>query len=118
MLQVCGPLNVPIVDVLVRATTLITVDAHGVNNDLTRFKCHAVLFQAKKNNTGIVYIGRNPMNRTTLEGVAGQLAIPTANSIPSFSIALTLSPDGVDLSDLWLNADSAGDGALVTLLVT
>jgi len=118
MLQVCGPLSVAVPGTLVRATDAITVDAHGIQNDLTQFKCHAVLFQAKKGNVGIVYIGRNPMNRTTLEGVAGQLAIPTVNSIPSFSIALTLSPQGVDLSDLWIDADSAGDGTLVTLLVT
>lgn len=118
MLQVCGPISVVTPGTLIRASSVVTTDAHGIVNSVTRFKCHAALFQAKHGNVGIVYIGLATMVRSTLAGCAAQLAIPTANSIPSFSVALTLSPDGVDLSDLWIDADSAGDGVLVTLLVT
>lgn len=118
MLQVCGPLNVAVPGTLVRASSLVATDAHGIRNNPAAAKCHAVLFQAKKSNVGVVYIGRSDMVRSTLAGCAAQLAIPTANSIPSFSIALTIAPDGVDLSDLWVDADTADDGVLVTLLVT
>jgi hypothetical protein len=118
MLQVCGPLTVAVPGTLIRASSTVTTDAHGVVNNPARFKCHAALFQAKKGNVGIVYIGLTGLNRSTLVGVAAQLAIPTSNSIPSFSVALTLSPDGVDLSDLWIDADNAGDGVILTLLVT
>lgn len=119
MLQVLGPISVTTPGTPVRATqNVATIDAGGVTNDPTKFSCHAALFQAKKGNVGAVYVGLATLNKTTLAGVCGQLAIPTDNSIPAFSIALTLSPAGVDLSDLWIDADQAGDGVILTVLVT
>lgn len=79
---------------------------------------HAALFQAMATNTGKVYIGSATMNKLTLEGVAAVLAVPTANSIPSFGISNPLSPAGVDLSVLYLDADFQDEGALLTLLTT
>lgn len=118
MLQVLGLLAVAAPGTPVRATTNITVDAQGVNNAAGQFKCHAVLFQARPANTGKVYIGLSGLDKASLVGVSGVLAIPTANSIPSYSISLTLAPAGIELSDLFLDADNAGDGALITVLVT
>lgn len=118
MLQVLGPITVPVPGVPARATSTITTDAGGIQNDPTKFSCHAALFQARPGNTGNVYIGTSNMVRATLVGVAAVLAIPTANSIPAFSIALTLAPAGVDLSELYVDADVADEGVLLTLLVT
>lgn len=82
-----------------------------------KFACHGVLAQACPANTGKVYIGLSNMNKTSLAQVIAVLAIPTDNTIPSFTAALTLSPNAVNLADLYLDADVIGEGALVSVLI-
>lgn len=82
-----------------------------------KFSCHGVLIQAMPFNTGRVYIGRSTMNKTALTDLFAVLAIPTDNTIPSFTAALTLAPNSVNLSDLYIDADVAAEGALVSVLV-
>lgn len=95
------------------------IKAADPTNPTYRFKTfHAVLFQALKGNTGAVYIGKVGMVKATEVGVSAVLAIPTANSIPSYGIANQLEPAGVDLSALYLDADVSGEGVVVTLLVS
>lgn len=113
MIKILGPVVVLVPGTLVRASATVLPP-----DDLTRYKVHAVLMQARPTNVGKVYIGDATLNRATLAGVATVLAIPTATALPAFSIAHTISPAGVDLSDLWLDADTAGDGVLITVLVT
>lgn len=118
MLQVTSPIRVTTPGTPVRLTSAITTDPGGLTNTVDRFTCHAVLIQAIDNNVGKVYVGLAGLVRATRVGVSGVLAIPTDNSIPSYSISLTLAPAGVDLSDLYIDADQANDGVLVTVLVT
>lgn len=118
MLQVLGPITVPVPGVPIRSTIGVTQNAGGNINDPLRFTCYAALFQAMKGNVGNVYIGLQSMNRSSGVGVAAVLPIPTTNQIPAFGISLTISPAGVDLSNLFIDADSAGDGVLLTILVT
>lgn len=80
--------------------------------------CHAALFQALHTNTGKVYIGAPTMDKTTQAGCAAVLAIPTNNAIPSFGLANPLSPAGIDVASLALDADQPGDGVLLTILYT
>ncbi len=77
---------------------------------------HGVMFQALPANVGLVYIGASNMNKSTLVGVYAVLAIPTTNSKPSFSVAQTISPNGLSLKEFFIDADQAGEGALVTFL--
>jgi len=86
-------------------------------NPAEKFSCHGVLVQAMPFNTGRVYIGRATMNKTLLTEMFAVLAIPTDHTIPSFTAALTLSPNAVNLSDLYLDADIALEGALVSVLI-
>ena len=86
-------------------------------NPSEKFACHGVLAQAMPANTGKVYIGLSTMNKSTLANVVAVLAIPTDNTIPSFTAALTLSPNAVNLSDLYLDADVASNGAIVSVLI-
>lgn len=118
MLIVLGPISVAVPGTPIRATVHLPPNVDGLHSNLARFTCHAALFQAKPGNLGKVYIGTADMVRATLAGVSAVLAIPTANSIPSYSISLTLAPAGIDLSELWVDADTAGEGALLTILVT
>lgn len=78
----------------------------------------AVLFQSWKGNTDELYIGRSDMDRTSGVGVAIVLVAPTTASLPSFGMANQMSPAGIDLSALYLDADVANEGALVTLLIS
>jgi len=80
--------------------------------------CHGVLIQALKGNTGAVYVGSSTMVKGTEADCFVCLGIPTVNFIPSFSAALTLSPGGIQLRDLYIDADVANEGVIVSILVT
>lgn len=118
MLSVLGPLKIAVPGTPQRVTSILPLNTGGLVNDRAAFTCHAVLLQALWNNTGKVYIGTADMVKATLAGVSAVLAIPTANAIPGYSISLTLAPSGVDLSTLWVDADQANEGLLVTILQT
>ena len=79
--------------------------------------CHGVMIQARKGNVGVAYVGNSVMNRAAETGIFAQLAIPTANTIPSFTAALTLAPNAINLADLWIDVDSNGDGVIVSVLI-
>ena len=111
---------------MIRAYAKITVPIPGTPVRVTVSEadptasqgCHGVLIQVLKTNTGAVYVGSATMNKTLLTGLFAQLAIPTVNQIPTFSAALTLSPGGIQLRDLYIDADVATEGAIVSILVT
>jgi hypothetical protein len=77
---------------------------------------HSVLLQALPGNTGNVYVGSTALNKTTLAGVYMVLAVPTANSVPSFSAVHNLLGQGIQLNDLLIDADAAGGGVLATVV--
>jgi hypothetical protein len=79
--------------------------------------CHAVIIEALPGNTGKVYIGLAGLNKGTLQQVLVVLPIPTANLIPTFSIALTVAGNAVNLGNLFVDADVNGEGVLISALV-
>ena len=111
---------------MIQAYAKITVPAPGTPVRVTSGEadpgaargCHGVLIQVLKSNTGAVFVGTSAMNKGAFTGLFAQLAIPTINLIPNFSAALTLSPGGLQLRDLYIDADVADDGVIVTVLVT
>lgn len=113
MIRIIGPVTVP-----VPGTPVLSTAAIPSPQTPARYTCHAALFQARSLNTGKVYIGSATMVKATLAGVIAVLAIPSDSSIPSFSIALTLAPAGITLSDLYIDADVAGEGVLLSTLET
>ncbi len=80
--------------------------------------CHGYLFQAKAGNSGKVYLGLRGFNKTTGAGMFHVLLAPTDTSLPSFSAALTIAPNGLCLSEVFVDADETDDGVLITYLVT
>lgn len=78
---------------------------------------HGVLIQAKHDNVGRAYIGSSTLNKGAQTDVLATLAIPTNNTIPSFTAAATLAPNAINLADLYVDVDSNGDGVLVSVLV-
>ena len=111
MLETLGKILVPVPGTLVRVTNNLAQPA-------IRYACHGVLFQALPSNTGRVYVGTSALNRGALTGVYAVLAVPTTNQLPSFSIALTLAPNAVQLQEMYLDADNVNDGVIITTLVT
>ena len=82
-----------------------------------KFSCHGVLIQALKSNVGVIYIGKSGLVRSTYANVGAVLGIPTTNFLPSFTVALTLAPNSINLSDFYIDSDNAGDGVLVSVLI-
>jgi hypothetical protein len=81
--------------------TPVAIDLSGRNN------CQSILLQALSNglhtNTGRVYV--------LVKGVrVATLAVPTANTIPSFSVTVPDAPGGLTTLDYSIDADNAGDG--------
>lgn len=111
MIQAYAKIIVPVPGVP-RRVTLAETDPAAARG------CHGVLIQALPTNQGKIYIGRGDLDRALFTGMFAFLAIPTSNFIPSFSAALTLSPGGIQLRDLFIDADIANDGVIVTALVT
>lgn len=112
--EIIGKISVPV------PGTPVAVGTHAlVVAALGSFRTvQAVLFQAWKGNTGLVYIGKAGLDRTTGAGVGAVLPTPTANAIGAFGASNHLSPAGVDLTTFYLDADVANDGAVLTLLIT
>lgn len=116
MIKDAGPLTVAVPGTPVQAASLLNAVLPLVPAN-TPQPCHAVMFQALPGNTGKIYIGRQTLNRSTGAGVFGFLAIPTTSHIPSFSTAITIAPNALNLNDYWIDADVANDGVIVTVLL-
>lgn len=82
-----------------------------------RTACHGVLVQALPTNTGKTYIGTSAINKTTLQGLHAVLPIPSASVIPSFSASLAISPNAINVAEIWIDVDNANDGVTVSVLV-
>jgi hypothetical protein len=109
MLRALGKLTVTTPGTPVPITSLLPPD-------LTPPAVHSVLLQALPANTGNVYVGTTALNKTSLAGVYMVLAVPTTNSIPSFSAVHNLLGQGVQLNDLMIDADVAGGGVIATVV--
>jgi hypothetical protein len=83
----------------------------------SRLAVHGVMFQALPTNTGRVYIGTQTLNRFAFTGLYAILAVPAGSALPTFSTALTLAPNAINVADFWVDVDNGGDGVLVTVLV-
>ncbi len=77
-------------------------------------KCQSILFQVLSNgshtNTGRVYI--LDQNRTRV----ATLAVPTTNTIPSFSATIPNAMTALNAGFYYIDADNSGDGADVSIL--
>lgn len=80
-------------------------------------KIHGILIQARRANTSYTFVGNAEMDPANDEGLHGQLAVPTINTIPSWSAALTLAPNAINLSEIYVDAQNPGDGVIVSVLI-
>ena len=111
----CGKTLVPVVGTPVRVSVppeIAGPAAHGLSG------VHAILVGALSTNTGKVYIGVAGLDRVALTRVLVVLPIPTANLLPTFSISVSAAANALSLSDLWIDVDVAGEGVLVSAVVS
>jgi hypothetical protein len=109
MLRPLGKIN-PTPGTPVQVTSLLT-------NPQASEPVHGVMVQARKANVGAAYVGNSAMSRSAETGLFAVLATPTSNTIPSFTAALTLAPNAINLADLWIDVDNLGDGVIVSVLI-
>lgn len=116
MIQALGKIVVVTPGTPVAVTSLLPPEGNPAQVQYTR--CHGILVQALPTNGGNIYIGDSELDAATLAHCFAILGVPTANFLPTFSAALTITPNGLMASDFYLDADVNGEGALVTILVT
>lgn len=87
--------------------TVITPGTQVPIDNASRNNCQSILLQALSNashtNTGRIYIFSRGVRVATL-------AIPSINTIPSYSVTIPDAPGGLTTLDYTIDADNAGDG--------
>ena len=105
-----GKVVVPTPGTPVRATAANTTPSKHV-------ACHGIMFQVLPTNAGKVYIGRANMDKTAYTGLFAILVAPSASQLPNFSAAITQAPNALGVEEFYIDADVAGEGVIVTILV-
>lgn len=115
MLKPLGPVTVAAAGTPVQAISVLPAADRLRQKDPN---VHGVMVQALSTNGGKIYVGTKGLDKTTLANVIAVLGVPTDTVIPAFSAALTIAPNAIDLSDIYLDADTNDEGALVSILQT
>jgi len=105
-----GKLTVPTPGTPVRVTAANT-------DPRTHVACHGIMFQTLPTNTGKIYIGRQNMNKAAFTGLFAMLVAPTTSQLPNFSAAITQAPNALGIEEFYVDADVAGEGVIVTVLI-
>jgi hypothetical protein len=109
MIQAFGKL-LPTPGTPLRATSNLTAPGERLN-------VHGVLIQALPTNVGRVYIGKQTLSKTAFTDLYAVLPAPSGSALPSFSTALTLAPNAINVTDFWIDVDTAADGVIITVLI-
>jgi len=88
-----------------------------------RYPANAVLIQPLKWNKGRIYVGRAGMNKALLglagaNGVVAVIPKATASVYASFAAADQRAPVGLNLADLYIDADGDHEGAVISGLIS
>jgi hypothetical protein len=107
MLSSLGYVAVPTPGTPVRATV-------NAPDPTARVGAQTIYFQAKSDNSGVMYVGTLGMDKTTGVGVVGFIGVPASESIPTFEPSLPTLPAGLNVADYYIDADDADDVCLVS----
>lgn len=122
MTKIVGKITVPVagtpIQLSVQTLILQALNPAGTPAAKAFTKVQAILLQALFTNTGKIYIGNAGLVKATYVGVGYTLIVPSATAIPSFGMALNTGAAGVDLAEVYLDADNSGEGVSVTLQVS
>lgn len=73
----------------------------------------ALIVQAPVGNTGVMYVGRSNLNRSTLDGVVSIVNQGETKTVP-YSMT---GDNSIDTSKFFTDSDTAGDKLLVAVLL-
>jgi len=85
-------------------------------NPSTHLACGSVMIQTLSSSTGKVYIGLSNMDKTTGVGLLAVLPVPTANSIPAFSMGNPTAQAGINANEIYIDGDSTSDGVISSIV--
>ena len=94
----------------------IPTDANG-RPVILPARCHAFIVQALPFNTGRVYVGTTGLDKVSMANVLTILAVPTINFIPALSVAVQQASNSLGLDDVYIDAEVAGEGVLLSVMV-
>lgn len=96
----------------------VTVTTAGtpVRVTSTKTTCQSVLIQAMPTNAGLAYVGLSGMDKSAGTGVLGIIGKPSADEVvvPSVSFSIPLAPAGINLADLYIDADDNNAAVLIS----
>ncbi len=98
------------------AVVTVTNAGTPVQVTATRKPVHAVLIETYWTNSGRMYVGDSTLNVSTNTGLMNALPPPTTNVFPSVSAGIPSAPNGLNLSDLWIDAQNNGEKVIVSYL--
>ena len=104
-----GKVTVTTAGAIVRATV-------NQANPAAQVSCQSISIQALSSNAGKIYVGISTLNKSTLVGCLGILAVPTANGLPAYVVS-SASIAGVKAADFRLDSDNSGEGVLIGVFV-
>ncbi len=78
---------------------------------------HAFIIQVLDTNVGKIYVGVVGLDKTTRANCLIVLPVPTTNSLPSFQAAVTMAANALSLPMIRIDADTANDGVIVSVMV-
>jgi hypothetical protein len=78
---------------------------------------HALIVQVLDTNVGKIYVGTAGLDKSIRANCLIVLPIPTSNSLPSFQVAVTMAANAISLPMLRIDADTANDGVIVSVMV-
>jgi len=106
------------------ASAGIPVRATSNQTDSTkRFPANSVLIEALSTNSGDIYVGVAGMNAgfiwvAGLNGIVAVIPPPTASVYGSFSASDQRALVGLNLADLWIDAEVDGEGVVISGLIS
>lgn len=96
----------------------VTVTTAGtpVRATSTSTPAQSIMIQAFPTNVGLAYVGLSGMNKATGAGVLAIIGKPSADevSVPSVSASIPLAPAGLNVADLYIDADDNGAGVIIS----
>lgn len=113
-LTALGRLTVPVPGTKVAVSSIIPAGVWSSVNG--PYKGHGIMLQVLPTNTDRITVYQLQADGSYNE--VAFLAAPTDNFIPSFSAALTIAPNSIVMSDLYVDAAVADEGVIVDLLVS
>jgi hypothetical protein len=109
MFVALGSITVPTPGTPVQATS-------GLASPSAYKLCHGIMIESLPSNVGKIYIGLVGLVKGTYVGVLAVLPAPTANSYPSWSASIGYAPNAIEATQVYIDADSANDGAIISLV--